>query len=150
MKIFKSWNFLLNPNVLISSHVAKHDIFSFGNVFKPYHVNLFWARNFMNFRLSKMRFSVSKAYVFFKLKILKSIYLLNDDNGTGAQHLKPFRIIFTNFNFQHFELWKMCLQKIVKMRCLPEKHFSLKMKIFESWNFSYLSKDESFLFGQIL
>ena len=58
----KSWIFFWNWYVLIPFYLSRHDIFSLCQVFKLSQTPIFLGRNFKNFAVSKMHFSVLKAF----------------------------------------------------------------------------------------
>ena len=58
----KSWIFFWNWYVLIPFYLSRHDIFSLGQVFKLSQTPIFLVGNFKNFAVSKMHFSVLKAF----------------------------------------------------------------------------------------
>ena len=75
-------------------------------------------------------------------------------NCTAAQLLNLLRTHFKEFQSLSFST----SSNVVKMRFQPEKHFSLKMKIFKSSNFfltssilisSHPPKHDSFSFGNV-
>ena len=62
LTFFEKLNFFLNWYVLIPFYLSRHDIFSLCQVFKLSQTPIFLGRNFKNFAVWKMHFSVLKAF----------------------------------------------------------------------------------------
>ena len=138
VKIFQTCNIFLNPNVLISFRLSKHDCFSFGQVLKPFHVNFVKYEIFSIFGCQKC-VSASEKNVLFKMKFFKRLKFFES---------KLINVFFSAFSTSHnlFSLVKL------NVNSQPEKHFYWKWKFlkveifFQSEHFNLFS----FIFRQVL
>ena len=82
LTFFEKLNFFLNWYVLIPFYLSRHDIFSLCQVFKLSQTPIFLGRNFKNFAVWKIQFSVLKAFYdryknFWNLKFFFAIKCYN-------------------------------------------------------------------------
>ena len=138
----KSWIFFWNWYVLIPFYLSRHDIFSLCQVFKLSQTPIFLGRNFKNFAVWKMHFSVLKAFydryknywnlkIFFAIKcynVLFSIWIWEYYSKVtfitiANSFLKVWN--FTNFQPQYF-----CFNPVKMLFQRLKRFFGMKIKIF--------------------
>ena len=119
----KSWIFFWNWYVLIPFYLSRHDIFSLCQVFKLSQTPIFLGRNFKNFAVWKMHFSVLKAFFRYKnywnLKFFFAIkcYKLNmriSQQGTFITIANSFLKVWISriFNLISFQYVNMLSQRL--------------------------------------
>ena len=143
----KSWIFFWNWYVLIPFYLSRHDIFSLGQVFKLSQTPIFLVGNFKNFAVSKMHFSVLKAFYdryknywnlkfFFAIKcynVLFSIWIWEYYSNVTV-------IIIPNsflkvWNFKYFQPQNFHFNPVSMLSQRLKRFFKWKLKFFEKLKF---------------
>ena len=144
----KSWIFFLNWYVLIPFYLSRHDIFSLGQVFKLSQTPIFLGRNFKNFAVSKMHFSVLKHFMidikiieiwkfFLQLNVIMFFFPSKYENITAGTFITIANSFLKVWNFKNFQPQNFCFN--------PVNMLSQRLKRFLEWKLKFWKVE--FFFG---